>query len=133
MQDLLAAQVGVSFAGVPNVLGHVRAGKLKGIAVTTEKRMAALPNVPTVAESGYPGYSATNWYAFVASSKVPKPILERWNTELVKVLKAPEVVKELDHHGLTPQPGTREELAQDIARESATWGRVVRERKITLQ
>jgi tripartite-type tricarboxylate transporter receptor subunit TctC len=69
----------------------------------------------------------------VASSKVSKPVLECWHTELVKVLKTPELAKELDAHGLIPQPGTREELAQEIARESATWARVIRERKITNQ
>ncbi|MFM2426712.1 MAG: hypothetical protein RL707_538, partial [Pseudomonadota bacterium] len=68
---------------------------------------------------------------FVASSKVPAATLDRWNTELVKVLKSPDVVDQLNNHGLTPMPGTRDELAKYIAKESATWGRVIRERKIT--
>lgn len=133
LQDLLGGRVASYYSTLSTALPHIESGKLIPLASTGPKRLPALPKVPTIAESGYPGYSATNWYAFVASSKVPKPVLDRWNTELVKVLKSPEVVKELDHHGLTPQPGTREELAQEIARESATWGRVIRERKITIQ
>ncbi|WP_298231486.1 tripartite tricarboxylate transporter substrate binding protein [uncultured Azohydromonas sp.] len=133
LQDLLGGRVASYYSTLSTALPHIQSGKLIPLASTGPKRLPALPNVPTIAESGYPGYSATNWYAFVASSKVPKPVLDRWNTELVKVLKTPEVVKELDAHGLTPQPGTREELAQEIARETATWGRVIRERKITIQ
>ncbi|WP_029000818.1 Bug family tripartite tricarboxylate transporter substrate binding protein [Azohydromonas australica] len=133
LQDLLGGRVASYYSTLSTALPHIESGKLIPLASTGPKRLPALPKVPTIAESGYPGYSATNWYAFVASSKVPKPVLDRWNTELVKVLKTPEVVKELDNHGLTPQPGTREELAQEIARESATWGRVIRERKITIQ
>jgi tripartite-type tricarboxylate transporter receptor subunit TctC len=133
LQDLLGGRVASYYSTLSTALPHIESGKLIPLASTGPKRLPALPNVPTIAESGYPGYSATNWYAFVASSKVPKPVLDRWNTELVKVLKSPEVVKELDQHGLTPQPGTRQELAQVIARESATWGRVIRERKITIQ
>ena len=87
----------------------------------------------SIAESGYPGFSATNWYAFVASSKVPKAILDRWNTELVKVLKSPDVVEALNSHGLTPMPSTREEFAKYMEKENATWGRIIRERKITAE
>ena len=92
-----------------------------------------MPNVPTIAESGYPGFNATNWYAFVASSKTPKALLDRWNLELVKVLSAPDVNEQLVKHGLTPQPGTRDELARYIASESATWGRIIKERKISAE
>jgi tripartite-type tricarboxylate transporter receptor subunit TctC len=133
LQDLLGGRVASYYSTLATAQPHIESGKLIPLASTGPKRLPALPNVPTIAESGYPGYSATNWYAFVASSKVPKPVLDRWNVELVKVLKDPGVVKELDHHGLTPQPGTREELAQTMERESATWSRVIRDRKITIQ
>ena len=133
LQDLLGGRVAAYYSTLATAQPHIESGKLIPLASTGPKRLPALPNVPTIAESGYPGYSATNWYAFLASSKVPKPVLDRWNVELVKVLKDPAVVKELDHHGLTPQPSTREELAKTIERESETWGRVIRERKITIQ
>jgi len=104
---------------------------LRALATTGAKRSATMPNVPTVAESGYPGFEATNWYAFVASSKVPKEILDYWNRALVKVLNDPAVNSELARHGLEPMPTTREELARYIERETETWGKVVREAKIT--
>ena len=69
----------------------------------------------------------------MACSKVPKPILDRWNTELVKVLKSPDVAEQLNSHGLTPMPTTRDELGKYIEKESQTWGRVIRERKITAE
>ena len=133
MQDVLGGRVAMYYSTLNTALPHIQAGKLVALATTGVKRMPQLPSVPTIAESGFPGYSATNWYAFVAPAKVPAPVLDRWNTELVKVLKTPEVAAELESHGMPPQPGTRDELAREIARESANWGRVIRERKITAE
>jgi tripartite-type tricarboxylate transporter receptor subunit TctC len=131
LQDLLGGRVASYYSTFATAQPHIASGKLIPLAVTGPSRLATLPKVPTVAESGYPGYSATNWYAFVASSRVPKAILDRYNTELVKVLKTPEIVGALEAHGLPPQPGSREELARTMERESATWARVIRERKIS--
>ena len=131
MQDLLGGRVAAYFSTYSTSQAYIENGKLIPLASTGLQRLKSLPKIPTIAESGYPGFSATNWYAFVASSKVPTAILDRWNTELVKVLKSPDVVEQLNSHGLTPQPGTRDELAKYIDKESATWGRVIRERKIT--
>ena len=131
LQDLLGGRVAAYYSTFSTSQAYIENGKLIPLASTGAQRLTALPNIPTIAESGYPGFSATNWYAFVASSKVPQPILERWNTELVKVLKSPDVVEQLNKHGLTPMPGTRDELAKYIEKESVTWGRVIRERKIT--
>jgi tripartite-type tricarboxylate transporter receptor subunit TctC len=132
LQDLLGGRVASYYSTLSTSLPHIETGKLIPLASTGSQRLTALPKIPTIAESGYPGFSATNWYAFVASSKVPKPILDRWNTELVKVLKSPDVVEALNSHGLTPQPGTREELALYMAKETSTWGRIIRERRITM-
>jgi tripartite-type tricarboxylate transporter receptor subunit TctC len=104
---------------------------LRALAVTGPVRLATMPDVPTVAESGYPGFEAMNWYAFVAPAKTPREILDFWNRELVKVLKDPTIRSELAKHGLEPQPGTREELARYIDRETEKWGKVVRDAKIT--
>lgn len=131
MQDLLGGRVAAYFSTYSTSQAYIENGKLIPLASTGLQRVKALPKIPTIAETGYPGFSATNWYAFVASSKVPTAILDRWNTELVKVLKSPDVAEQLNSHGLTPQPGTRDELAKYIDKESATWGRVIRERKIT--
>jgi tripartite-type tricarboxylate transporter receptor subunit TctC len=133
MVDLLGGRV-TMYPAVPSTAASaIESGRLRALATTGAKRSATMPNVPTVAESGYPGFEATNWYAFVASSKVPREILDYWNRELVKVLNDPVVKGELAKHGLEPMPGTREELARYIDRETETWGRVVREAKITAE
>ncbi len=133
LQDLLGGRVAAYYSTFATAQPHIDSGKLIPLASTGAQRLASLPKIPTIAESGFPGFTATNWYAFVASSKVPQPILERWNVELVKVLKSPDVVAALNKHGLTPQPGTREELARYMASETFTWGKLIRERKITGQ
>ena len=131
MQDLLANRITGYFAAPPTALPHIESGKLTPLATTGLSRPAYLPNVPTVAESGFPGFQALNWYAFVAPAKTPAPILDRWNLEIVKVLNDPEVKDALSKYGLTPQPTTRAELAEFMRKESAQWGAIVRERKIT--
>lgn len=131
MQDLLGGRV-AAYYSTPSTAGpFIESGKLIPLATTGLTRPAFMPNVPTIAESGFPGFNATNWYAFVAPGKTPTPLLERWNLELVKVLNTPDVREQLLKHGLTPMPGTRDELARYMASETATWGRVIRERKIT--
>jgi len=129
--DLLGGQIGAVFATPASAGAHVKAGKLRGLAVTGATRTPAMPEVPTIAESGYPGYEATNWYAYVASGKTPPDIVQRWNAELVKVLNAPDIRDQLHHHGFEPQPGTPEALRKYMEREYVTWGRVVKEAKIT--
>jgi len=131
LQDLLGGRVAAYYSTPATAQAHIESGKLIPLATTGLARPAFMPNVPTIAESGYPGFNALNWYAFVAPGKTPLPILDRWNLELVKVLNTPEVKDALVKHGLTPAPGTREDLARYMASESATWGRIIRERKIT--
>ena len=133
LQDVLSGRVTGWYATMATAAPHIEAGKLVPLASTGAQRVASLPKIPTIAESGYPGFNATNWYAFMASAKVPKPLLDRWNQELVKVLTTPDVVEQLNKHGLTPMPGSREELARYMASETAMWGRIIRERKITAE
>lgn len=133
MQDVIGGRVAMYYSTLNTALPHIQSGKLVPIASTGSKRLPKLPTVPTVAESGFAGYSATNWYAFVAPAKTPTAILDRWNAALVAVLKSPEVAAELEAHGMPAQPGTREELAKEIERESSNWGRVIRARKITAE
>ena len=133
MTDLLAARIDM-YVGVPNTVApHVDAGKLRALATTGAKRASTMPDVPTIAESGYPGFEATNWYAFVAPGRTPKELLDFWNRELTKALNDPQVRAELAKHGLDPAPGTRDELAQYFERESQKWGKVVREARITTE
>ena len=126
MTDLLGGRITMYPAVPSTALPHIETGKLRALAVTGPTRLATMPNVPTVAESGYPGFEASNWYAFVAPAKTPTEILDFWNRELVRALKDPQVHAELAKHGLEPMPGTREELARYIQKETETWGKVVR-------
>ena len=133
MTDLLGGRLDM-YVGVPSTVApHIDAGKVRALATTGAKRTSTMPGVPTVAESGYPGFEATNWYAFVAPSKTPRDLLDFWNRELTKVLNDPQVKAELAKLGLDPAPGTRDELAQYIERETEKWGKVVREAKITAE
>jgi tripartite-type tricarboxylate transporter receptor subunit TctC len=131
LQDLLGERIASYFSAPPTALPHVETGKLIPLATTGLVRPAYMPNIPTVAESGYPGFEALNWYAFVASSKTPVALLDRWNTEIVKVLNDAGVKDALNKHGLTPQPTTRAELTTFMKKEDAKWSAIVRERKIT--
>jgi tripartite-type tricarboxylate transporter receptor subunit TctC len=131
MQDLLAGRFTAYFAAPPTALPHIAAGKLTAIATTGLARPAYMPNIPTVAEAGFPGFEALNWYSFVAPAKTPAAILDRWNQEIVKVLNEPAVREQLTQHGLTPHPTTRAELTDFMQKESAKWGAIVRDRKIT--
>ncbi len=133
MVDVLGGRVASYYAVPSTAAPYIETGKVVALATTGPLRAPSLPNVPTIAESGFPGFSATNWYAFVAPGKTPVPILDAWNREIVKVLNEPDTREQLEKHGLTPMPGTRDELARYIASETATWGKVVRDRKITAQ
>lgn len=130
MNDLLAGRFTGYFSAPPTSLPHVEAGKLIPLATTGLVRPPYLANIPTVAESGLPGFEALNWYAFVASSKTPAAILDRYNTELVKVLNDPGIKEALTKHGLSAHPTSRTELAEFMQKESVKWEKVVRERNI---
>jgi tripartite-type tricarboxylate transporter receptor subunit TctC len=133
LQDLLGERVASYFSAPPTAMPQVEAGKLVPLATTGLTRPAYLPNIPTVAEAGYPGFEALNWYAFVAPAKTPAPLLDRWNAEIVKVLNDAGVRDALNKHGLTPQPTGRAELTAFMRAESDKWAKVVRERKITAE
>ena len=131
MQDLLGKQISSIFATPISAGPHIKTGRIRALAVTSAKRTEFMPEVPTVAESGYPGFEATNWYAYVLPAKTPNDVVARWNRELVKVLNDAGVRKALLDQGMEPAPGSREELAAYIKREYDTWARVVKEANIT--
>ena len=103
------------------------------MATTGSKRAALMPDVPTIAEQGYPGYEALNWYGFLAPRGTSKEIVDRLNRELVKALANPQVVAALHKTGTEPKSSTPEEFAAYIKREYDTWGRVVKEAGIKAQ
>ena len=126
MQGLLGGQIHAYFAAPASVVGHLKAGRVRALATTGPRRAQLLPDVPTIAESGYPGYEAMNWYAYVAPAKTPKGIIDRLNREIVKALTAPDVVALLHKQGMEPSTSSPEELRRYIAREYETWGKVVK-------
>ena len=132
MQDLLGGQVGVSFAGVPNVLGNVRGGKLKALAVTTPKRWVELPEVPTMAEAGVPGYEATLWLSISGPAGMPAEIVQRLYTEISKALQNPELQHSFRTAGVEAIAMPPDELNRYMASEYEKWGRVVKETGATV-
>ena len=132
MQDLLGGQVKVSFAGIPNVMPHVRAGKLRALAVSTPKRSLDLPDVPTVAEAGVPGYDATLWLALLAPAGTPNEIVQKLYAETAKVLREPEVQKAVAATGVDVSIIGPPELPAFLRAEVDKWGKVVRDTGATV-
>ena len=133
MQGFLGGQVNSFFATPVSSISQIRAGRAKPIATTGSKRAALMPDVPTIAESGYPGYEALNWYGYLGPKGMPREIVERLNRELVKALAHPQVVAAMHKTGVEPQSSTPEEFARYIQREYDTWGKVVKEAGIKAQ
>jgi tripartite-type tricarboxylate transporter receptor subunit TctC len=132
MQDLLSGQVKVSFAGIPNVMPHVKAGKLRALAVSTPKRSPDLPDVPTVDEAGVPGYDATLWLALLAPAGTPNEIVQRLYADTAKVLRDPEVQKAISPTGLDVSILGPQELPAFLQSETDKWGKVARDSGATI-
>ena len=131
--DLVAGVVESSFAGVPNALAQVPAGRLRALAVTTAKRAPQLPDVPTMQEAGVAGYEASVWLALLAPAGTPRDIVGKLNTEVAKVLNAPDTRKALHDAGVESTPSTPEAMSAYMAQEMARWGKVVKDAGIKLE
>ncbi|PZQ02051.1 MAG: LacI family transcriptional regulator [Variovorax paradoxus] len=127
VNDLLGNQIAIMFDNMPSAIQHVRAGKLRPIAVTTAKRSPELPDVPTIAESGVPGYEATSWFGLFAVAGTPAPIVTQLNKALVKVLNNPDVKAKIVAQGGEVVAETPEQFAAFIKAETAKWGKVVKD------
>jgi tripartite-type tricarboxylate transporter receptor subunit TctC len=127
VNDLLGGQIAIMFDNLPSALPHIKAGKLRAIAVTSAKRSPELPNVPTIAESGVPGYEATSWFGMFAPAATPPAIVAQLNAVIVKALNDPEIKKRISEQGAEVHPETPAEFAAYIQKESAKWGKVVRD------
>ena len=130
MSDAVAGHVPLSIGSVFVTKPHIDSGRMRPLAVTTSKRAADLPNVPTIAENGYPGFEAPAWWAVLASSKTPPEIVKRMNLELNKVLKDPEVAKKLDAQGIDVTGGSVEQAKTFIDHQMDVWAKVVKENGI---
>ena len=132
MNDVLGGQVKVTFAGVPNVLPNVSNGKLRALAVTTATRYAEMPDVPTIAESGVPGYDATIWLGLLAPAGTPHEIVQKLNADITRVLSTPDAKKLMASAGVDVAPSTPEQFGQLMQSELDRWGKVVRETGATV-
>jgi tripartite-type tricarboxylate transporter receptor subunit TctC len=131
--ETMAGQVQMMFANVLSSLAHVRNGRLRALAVTTATRSSVLPELPTIAESGVPGYETSTWHAWLAPAGTLPAIIDRLNAELAKSLKAPDVLNRLTPDGAEPVGSSPEELRQHLITEIARWRKVVKEAGIAVR
>ena len=125
LTDTIGGQTEIFFSSTATALPHVKAGRLRAIAVTTAKRLAAEPDVPALAESGVPGYDVALWHGLVGPKGLPRPVVDRINTEVNKILKLKETADRLQTDGVSPVGGTPEKFAQQIRKEVELWRKVV--------
>jgi tripartite-type tricarboxylate transporter receptor subunit TctC len=122
--DLIAGQIQFLISGPPGVLQHIKSGRLKAIATTAAKRSPGLPDTPTFAESGLPGFDTYEWYGVFAPGKLPKDVLAKLSKEIARIIKLPDMSEKLSVQGAIPVGNTSEEFAGFVKREMATWGKV---------
>ena len=128
--DLLGNQITMIFDNMPSSLPHVKAGKLKALAVTSSTRVAQLPDVPTLSEAGVPGYEVMSWFGLWAPAKTPQPIVEKLNQEIVEILKAPDVQQKISEQGAIPSPESPADFDRFIRAETEKWNKVVKAAKL---
>lgn len=132
MTDLVGGQVTMMFAQVSSALPYVKAGKLHALGVASQKRLAVMPDVPTIAEQGFPRFEAVSWYALMAPAGTPREVIARINHQALEVLANPALKEKLATLGMDPSGGTPQELATTIEQDSARWAGVIRKRQITV-
>jgi len=125
--ELFSGQIPIMFDAIPAVLPHVKSGRLRGMGIATLKRSPFLPEVPTVAEAGYPGFEAVGWIGIAAPARTPAPVLDQLNAEIVRIINTPEMKERLATLAVTPVGDTREQFARFIMSEIAKWGKAVKE------
>ncbi|SEA84416.1 MULTISPECIES: Bug family tripartite tricarboxylate transporter substrate binding protein [Acidovorax] len=131
--DLLGGQVSMSFDTVTPVLPHIKAGKLRALAVTTAKRSSSLPDVPTLEESGFAGFDIGTWFGVLAPARTPADIVAKLNTEMVKVIQSPDFKKRMQDIGAEPIGNTSAQMAEQIAADTARFAKLVAENKISTE
>lgn len=125
--DVIGGQTQLTFATLPTVIPHVRAGKLRGIAVVGSSRSAAAPQLPTIAESGVPGFAVNNWIGLFAPAGTPPEIVRKLNAEVMRIMRLPDIARRMEVEGERFTPNTPEEFAAFVRTETAKWEKVVRD------
>jgi len=131
--DLLGGQITMSFDTVTPVLPHIKAGKLRALPVTTGKRSAALPDVPTLEEAGLMGFNIGTWFGVLAPAATPKDVVARLNAEMVRIIHSPDFVKRMDEIGAQPIGDKPEEMARQIDQETAKFANLVKTAKVVIE
>ncbi|HSC98413.1 MAG TPA: tripartite tricarboxylate transporter substrate-binding protein, partial [Casimicrobiaceae bacterium] len=126
LTDLMGGQVQLMFDNLPSSLSFIKAGKLRALAVTSAERSAALPELPTLAESGLPGFEASSWFGILAPAGTPKAIVDKINGAVVAWLATPEAKEKLSSQGAIAAGGSPDAFAKHIAAETAKWAKVVK-------
>jgi tripartite-type tricarboxylate transporter receptor subunit TctC len=126
LTDLLGGQVALMFDNMPSALPHVKAGKLRALGVTSARRSQAVPDIPTIAESGVAGYEVDSWFGILAPAGTPKEVVGKLNAEIVRILQMPDVRQRLQEQGAEPVGGTPEQFDEHIRKETVKWARVVK-------
>jgi len=124
--DVLAGRIALTFDSIPVWINHIKSGKVRALGVTTLKRSATLPDVPTVAESGLPGFDVANWLGVYAPANTPKTVIQRLNAELAAVMADADIRRQLIEQGVEPMHTTPEELAALMRRDTAKWAKIVK-------
>lgn len=133
MTDLVAGRVPVSFPTIPSVLSHVKANRLRALAVTSEKRSAVVPEYPTIAESGVPEYSASSWYGMLAPAGIPTQVTATLSKAIVKAMQTPEVRQKLEARGVDPVGNLAKEFDLQIKNDIKKWAMVVKEADVKVE
>lgn len=128
--DLLGGQLSLIFGDITMVAPHIKSGKLRAVAVTTARRAAALPDVPTIAESGVPGYQVPVWYGIITTAGTPKEVVSKLNRDIRDILQSPEVKEQLSILGAEPVGSTPEEFETFFKGEAAKWAKIIKEANI---
>ncbi len=132
LADLMGGQIGYSFDTMTAATPHVKSGKVRAIAQTRAKRASGHPTVPTMAESGFPGFEATTWYGLVGPGKMPPAIAQRMNEDINKVLAMPDIKEKLDQYGAEDGGGSAQQFADFIRTEQVKWSKVIKDAKVTI-
>ena len=132
LTDVVSGNVDLYMSTTPSLLGHIRQGKLRPLAVTSDKRLPELPNVPTLAESGFKGAESATWFGFLAPAGTPPEVVARLNSEFTKALQQPALVKKLGDEGVAVTVGTPDQFSQLIRQDLTRWGKVVKDAGIKI-
>jgi tripartite-type tricarboxylate transporter receptor subunit TctC len=133
MPDIIGGRLQVALENIVVTVPHIQRGALRGLGVTSLKRSSVIPEMPTVAEAGVPGYQVIGWFGVFAAARTPQPIVQKLNAEIAAIMKLPDVAERLVTSGAEPVSGPPNELRDLLARESAVWGKLIRESGLRIQ